>query len=92
MEVFNSKGSDSLGIPPPPSECPVAPSIEPNMTKQEKYEVHKLKLALKRRKAEMYSLWCDALYRLSLANHVSTKELRPFLEFYDDRDFSDFDF
>lgn len=29
--------------------------------------------AYKRRKAEMYSLWCDTLYRLSLANHFRDK-------------------
>jgi DNA-directed RNA polymerase len=31
------------------------------------------RVAYKRRKAEMYSLWCDALYRLSLANHFRDK-------------------
>ncbi|CAL8101094.1 unnamed protein product [Orchesella dallaii] len=69
VEVFNNKGDDDLGIPSPPSECPLPPSIELNMTRQEKLKVHKTRLALKRKKAEMYSLWCDALYRLSLANH-----------------------
>lgn len=69
IEVFNNKGDDSLGIPPPPSECPLPPTIDVNMTRQEKLKVHKTRLALKRQKAEMYSLWCDALYRLSLANH-----------------------
>jgi len=76
VEVFNNKGDESLTVPPPPSECPSAPPIEPTMTKQEKFKIHKMRLGLKRKKAEMYSLWCDALYKLSLANHVS-----PFLSF-----------
>ena len=71
IEVFNNKGDASISVPPPPSECPLAPAILPTMTKAEAYEAHKQRLLLKRRKAEMYSLWCDALYRLSLANHVS---------------------
>ena len=29
--------------------------------------------AYKRHKAEMYSLWCDTLYRLSLANYYRDK-------------------
>lgn len=75
IQIFNNKGDESLAIPPPPSECPVPPPIDPNMPKQEKFQIHKQRLALKRKKAEMYSLWCDALYRLSLANHVSQPEL-----------------
>lgn len=75
IEVFNNKGDDNLGIPPPPTECPLPPNIDANMTRQEKLKVHKTWLALKRKKAEMYSLWCDALYRLSLANHVSAKQI-----------------
>lgn len=71
IQVFNEKGDDSLNVPPPPSECPPAPSLDPSMSSQEKYKVHKERAALKRKRSEMYSLWCDALYRLSLANHVS---------------------
>lgn len=44
-------------------------STEP-LTKQEKFNAYRQKLAIKRKQGEMYSLWCDALYRLSLANHV----------------------
>ncbi|XP_046406885.1 DNA-directed RNA polymerase, mitochondrial-like isoform X2 [Ischnura elegans] len=35
----------------------------------EKLRQHKHILYLRRKKAEAYSLWCDMLYRLSLANH-----------------------
>lgn len=41
------------------------------MTKAEKFQAFRQRMHVRRRKAEMYSLWCDALYRLSLANHVS---------------------
>lgn len=39
------------------------------MSKQERFQIFRLKLQLRRKRCEMYSLWCDALYRLSLANH-----------------------
>ena len=28
-------------------------------------------MQMNRKKAEQFGLWCDALYKLSLANHVS---------------------
>lgn len=77
IEVFNNKGNEDLGVPPPPSECLPAPNIEPTMTRQEKYKLQKQRLAVKRKKAEMYSLWCDALYRFSLANHVRNRNVTP---------------
>ncbi|XP_021914450.1 DNA-directed RNA polymerase, mitochondrial isoform X2 [Zootermopsis nevadensis] len=69
IEVFNSGGSQRLDIPEPPSSCPVPSPLTPEMTKVERYQAYRQRMALRRRKAEMYSLWCDALYRLSLANH-----------------------
>lgn len=75
IEVFNSNGDEALAVPPPPSECPSAGTIDPSMTKHEKSKIHKLRVMLKRKKAEMYSLWCDALYKLSLANHVREENL-----------------
>lgn len=68
IKLFNSGGHEKLGVPcmPPAitqSEVPKA------ATKEEKYEAFKARMLAKRRRAEMYSLWCDALYRLSLANH-----------------------
>jgi DNA-directed RNA polymerase len=71
ISIFNEKGDEDLGVPPPPSEAPPPPPISyPGMTSADKAKAHKERLALKRKRAEMYSLWCDALYRLSLANHV----------------------
>lgn len=64
-------GSSRLDVPQPPSACPPAPTVTANMTKAEKFQIFRQKMQVRRRRAEMYSLWCDALYRLSLANHVS---------------------
>lgn len=71
LHVFNSGGNDKLTVPEPPSslEAPVAPSKESELTKQQKFELYRLKMNHKRKQGEMFSLWCDALYRLSLANH-----------------------
>ena len=72
IEVFNSGGSTKLDIPQPPSSCPPPDPITQLMDKQERFQAYRQRMLLRRRKAEMYSLWCDALYRLSLAHHVST--------------------
>ncbi|CAG7820789.1 unnamed protein product [Allacma fusca] len=69
IDVFNNKGSDILNVPPPPSECPQPPTIVDTMTREEVTVAFKQRALYKRQKAEMYSLWCDMLYRLSLANH-----------------------
>ncbi|XP_046990509.1 DNA-directed RNA polymerase, mitochondrial [Schistocerca americana] len=73
INVFNNGGSKKLDIPLPPSACPTPDAVTPEMTKVERYEVYRKRMLLRRQKAEMYSLWCDALYRLSLANHFRDK-------------------
>lgn len=73
VQVFRSGGSTKLNIPMPSSACPSPKTILPSMTKEERSLIHRERNMLKRQKAEMYSLWCDALYRLSLANHVCKK-------------------
>lgn len=70
LKVFRSGGSSKLGIPKPLSAFPSPQPILPNMTKDERSKLHRERALLKREKAETFSLWCDALYRLSLANHV----------------------
>lgn len=71
IEVFNSGGSSKLDVPEPTSALKPPPPIVVGMDKTEKYRLFKQKLQYRRKKAEMYSLWCDCLYRLSLADHVS---------------------
>lgn len=46
-----------------------------SMSKDERSKLYKERAILKREKSEMFSLWCDALYRLSLANHVCIYEI-----------------
>ncbi|XP_063699964.1 DNA-directed RNA polymerase, mitochondrial isoform X2 [Culicoides brevitarsis] len=74
LEVFKNGGSDKLNVPPPPSTLAPPPDLDKSdATKEEKIQHFKDKMMFKRRQAEMYSLWCDALYRLSLANHFRKK-------------------
>ncbi|XP_076275662.1 mitochondrial RNA polymerase isoform X2 [Rhynchophorus ferrugineus] len=69
LKVFRSGGSAKLDVPEPPSALLPLPPITPNMDKAEKQHIFRQKLQQKRKKAEMYSLWSDCLYRLSLAEH-----------------------
>jgi len=69
IEVFNNNGSDELDIPRNISSCPPPPHIHQGMTKAEKAAAFKERAMLRKQKAEMYSLWCDTLYKLSIANH-----------------------
>lgn len=74
LEVFNSGGSDKLDVPRPPNALEVPPELQKqkaDIAAEDKAKVFKMKMAFKRKQSEMYSLWCDALYRLSLASHVS---------------------
>ncbi|RZC40231.1 DNA-directed RNA polymerase, mitochondrial, partial [Asbolus verrucosus] len=69
LEVFGNGGSSKLDVPEPPSALPRPAAITPDMDKSQKFKMFRQKLQYRRKKAEMYSLWCDCLYRLSLANH-----------------------
>lgn len=84
LEVFNNDGSDALDVPRPPSTL-VRPDGKVTTTKglegeedvekkkeltgTEKMQLFREKLQHSQKQAEMYSLWCDCLYRLSLASH-----------------------
>lgn len=69
-----------LGIPNRSNSLPPLPEItltdnsnsssSPSSSSAKQMEFHQ-KMILRRKQAEMYSLWCDTLYRLSLANYVS---------------------
>lgn len=70
LEVFNSGGSSKLDVPESTASLKPPPNLSSSMDKTERYQIFKQKLQYRRKKAEMYSLWCDCLYRLSLADHV----------------------
>ncbi|CAI9740619.1 DNA-directed RNA polymerase, mitochondrial [Octopus vulgaris] len=69
IKIFNNKGNKNLDIPPPSSECPPYPKITSDMTVQQRSQAQRLRIKLKQQSAEMYSLWCNELYKLSIANH-----------------------
>jgi len=73
LEVFNSGGSTKLDVPQPPSACAPADSVTPEMSPSDRSAIFRQRMIVRRRKAEMYSLWCDALYKLSLAQHFRDK-------------------
>lgn len=75
LQVFQSGGSSRLDVPEPPSALSPPPPVTSDMDKAQKFQNFKKKLQYRRKKGEMYSLWCDCLYRLSLANHVGV--LKP---------------
>lgn len=73
IHLFREGGNARLGVAPPPHSLPNPPAPAANATKTEKFQAFRQRMVVRRRRAEMYSLWCDALYRLSLANHVITQ-------------------
>lgn len=72
LEIFKNGGDPSLNVPPHPSTLPPIKMTDDKttLTKQQKFDYMRQKLLNRRKQIDMYSLWCDALYRLSLANHV----------------------
>lgn len=75
LEVFNSGGNGKLDVPQPPESLkpPQSPDNEAELDKTQKFDLLKQRMMHRRRQGEMYSLWCDALYRLSLANHFRNR-------------------
>ncbi|NXU77380.1 RPOM protein, partial [Oreotrochilus melanogaster] len=72
ISIFNDKGNEKLDIPPPVSEVPKPPAPPGSSSSWSK--AHKQELLLyKKKAAEVHSLRMDALYKLSIANHVRDK-------------------
>ncbi|XP_050677146.1 DNA-directed RNA polymerase, mitochondrial [Leptidea sinapis] len=67
LKVFRSGGDKKLDIPPPASS--LDPSELFTGSDSEPANSFRRRLAFSRAKADMHSLWCDSLYKLSLANH-----------------------
>ncbi|CAG9788852.1 unnamed protein product [Diatraea saccharalis] len=65
LKVFRSGGNKKLDIAPPAS----ALDTSTFGAETDAAAVFKRRIAISRARAEMHSLWCDALYKLSLANH-----------------------
>ncbi|XP_054160860.1 DNA-directed RNA polymerase, mitochondrial-like [Oppia nitens] len=73
IHYFRNKGNKTLEIPKPLSEFPILPKIDVSMDKSDKIHVYRQRNQMKREMAEMYSLWCNCLYKLSIANHFRNK-------------------
>uniref|UniRef100_A0A182SSF8 DNA-directed RNA polymerase n=1 Tax=Anopheles maculatus TaxID=74869 RepID=A0A182SSF8_9DIPT len=75
VQVFNNGGNAKLDVPEPPSSLPPIAETVPRseMSGYEKYHLLRKRLYHRRKQGDMYSLWCDALYRLSLASYYRDK-------------------
>ncbi|XP_068012301.1 DNA-directed RNA polymerase, mitochondrial [Melanerpes formicivorus] len=72
ISIFNDRGDEKLEIPPPLSEAPRPPAASGGLSGLSKSQKQQL-LLCKKKAAEMHSLRMDALYKLSIANHVRDK-------------------
>ncbi|XP_014259402.1 DNA-directed RNA polymerase, mitochondrial [Cimex lectularius] len=72
INIFNNGGSSKLEIPEPPAALPLPKPVS-SINSTERFHAFRKRMVVRRKRAEMYSLWCDALYRLSLANHFRDK-------------------
>ncbi|XP_027025575.2 DNA-directed RNA polymerase, mitochondrial isoform X1 [Tachysurus fulvidraco] len=73
ISIFNDKGSEKLDVPPPVTEAPEIPRFnphDPEYTPAEKAHLKREATRAKKKVAEMHSLRMDALYKLSIANHM----------------------
>ncbi|XP_018368910.1 PREDICTED: DNA-directed RNA polymerase, mitochondrial isoform X2 [Trachymyrmex cornetzi] len=73
IQIFRDGGSKELNVPQPSTVIPSSTDIIASETDKSPKEMSKLLLQFKRMKNEMHSLWCDCLYKLSLANHFRDK-------------------
>ncbi|XP_029286255.1 DNA-directed RNA polymerase, mitochondrial [Cottoperca gobio] len=76
ISIFNDRGSYKLDIPPPLSEAPKIPHFnaqDPTYTSSEKAHMKREVINARKKCNEMHSLRMDALYKLSIANHMRDK-------------------
>ncbi|XP_076661503.1 mitochondrial RNA polymerase [Halictus rubicundus] len=73
IEIFQQGGSVELSVPQSVSMLIPPSRLQENASAQEKRKMTIEMAKFKQKKYEVYSLWCDALYRLSLANRFRNK-------------------
>ncbi|XP_011867383.1 PREDICTED: DNA-directed RNA polymerase, mitochondrial isoform X2 [Vollenhovia emeryi] len=73
IQIFRDGGSKELTVPQPSTVVPLASEVLASKTERNAREIAKLLLHLRRTRNEMHSLWCDCLYKLSIANHFRDK-------------------
>ncbi|CAK1555600.1 unnamed protein product [Leptosia nina] len=72
LKVFKSGGDKKLDIPSPASSLELS-DIDSSEGANEASTSYKRRIALNRARADMHSLWCDSLYKLSLSNHYRNR-------------------
>ncbi|CAF0962023.1 unnamed protein product [Brachionus calyciflorus] len=74
IDIFNKDGNKELEVPEPEHKGPEVPKF-PNrkLSKEEYKELYQSIEKAKKKRAEMHSLWCTELYRLSIANMYRDK-------------------
>ncbi|XP_076009563.1 DNA-directed RNA polymerase, mitochondrial [Genypterus blacodes] len=73
ISMFNDRGSEKLGIPPPMSEAPAIPQVnlqDPSFTSTEKSQMKRNVVSAKNKCSEMHSMRMDALNKISIANYM----------------------
>lgn len=75
IKVFKEGGSEELNVPSLPDMEPVKIKIDKEMAMEEVRYLMKARRKAALEKINNYGLWCEALYKLSLANHVSFADI-----------------
>ncbi|XP_028301108.1 DNA-directed RNA polymerase, mitochondrial [Gouania willdenowi] len=76
ISIFNDRGSEKLDIPPPLSEAPKIQHFnrqDNSITLTEKAHLKREVMNARKKCNEMHSVRMDALYKLSIANHMRDK-------------------
>ncbi|KAK9307504.1 hypothetical protein QLX08_002136 [Tetragonisca angustula] len=73
IKIFQDGGCAELKVPQSISVLSPPNPISKNATIEEKQRAAIAKAQYIQKKADMYSLWCDTLYKLSIANHYRNK-------------------
>ncbi|XP_050594187.1 DNA-directed RNA polymerase, mitochondrial isoform X1 [Bombus affinis] len=73
IKIFQDGGSVELNVPQSVSALTPPNPINKNSTVEEKQKAAIAIAQYNQKKYDMYSLWCDTLYKLSIANHFRNK-------------------
>ncbi|XP_015431251.1 PREDICTED: DNA-directed RNA polymerase, mitochondrial, partial [Dufourea novaeangliae] len=73
IKIFREGGSKELNIPQSISTLSFPPDLPSDASFEEKQERATAVSKHQQRKYEIYSIWCDTLYKLTIANHFRNK-------------------
>lgn len=76
ISLFRKGGNPELSVPVDERNMKIeAPILKKDPTQADKMLYKREKIRFEKRRREMYSQWCDALYRLSIANNFRSRTL-----------------